>query len=255
MANIWRDPRSANSRMRIINAATPRAFASAAADWVCRHLHSKPRSVLALPTGSTPLGLYAELIERLRAGTASLDAAKIFNLDEYCGLAPSDPHSYAAFLRRHLIAPAGLAAGQVRLLRGDAPDMGAECREYDAALADSGGIDLCVLGLGVNGHIAFNEPGSSWELRTHAVQLTPATRAAHERQAQVPWNIPEWGVTMGIKTVLESRHVLLLIAGTHKEAARAAFYAGAADADWPVTSLLAHAGLTVIELCGPSASR
>lgn len=241
--------------MQVINAATPRAFASAAADWVCGHLQSKPPSVLALPTGSTPLGLYGELIERLRAGTASLAAAKLFNLDEYCGLAPSDPHSYAAFLRQHLIAPAGLAADQVRLLRGDAPDIGAECSDYDAALADCGGIDLCVLGLGVNGHIAFNEPGSSWDLRTHAVHLSPATRAAHERQAQVPWSIPEWGVTMGIKTVLESRHILLLIAGAHKEAARAAFHAGIPDVHWPVTSLLAHAGLTVIELCGPSASR
>jgi glucosamine-6-phosphate deaminase len=241
--------------MRVINAATPRAFASAAADWVCDHLQGKPQSVLALPTGDTPRGLYAELIERLRAGTASLAAAKIFNLDEYCGLAQTDPHSYAAFLRQHLIGLAGLAAEQVRLLRGDAPDMGIECRDYDAALADCGGIDLCILGLGVNGHIAFNEPGSSWDLRTHAVHLSHATRAAHERQARVRWTIPEWGVTMGIKTVLESRHILLLIAGTHKEAARAAFYAGTPDADWPVTSLLAHPSVVVIELCGPSASR
>ena len=241
--------------MRVINAATPRDFASAAADWVCDHLSGKPASALALPTGGTPLGLYAQLIERVRAGAASLDAAKIFNLDEYCGLAQSDPHSYAAFLRRHLIEPAALAAERVRLLRGDAPDMDLECRDYDAAVAGCGGIDLCVLGLGVNGHIAFNEPGSPWDLRTHTVHLSHVTRAAHERQAQVPWTIPEWGVTMGIKTVLESRHILVLIAGTHKEAARAAFYAGAPDADWPVTSLLTHPSVTVIELCGPSASR
>ena len=241
--------------MRIINAATPRTFAGAAADWVCDHLSGKPASVLALPTGGTPLGLYAQLIERVRAGAASLDAAKIFNLDEYCGLAQSDPHSYAAFLRRHLIGPAALGAERVRLLRGDALDMDAECRDYDAAVAGCGGIDLCVLGLGVNGHIAFNEPGSSWDLRTHTVHLSHVTRTAHERQAQARWAIPEWGVTMGIKTVLESRHILLLIAGIHKEAARAAFYAGNPDADWPVTSLLAHPSVTVIELCGPSASR
>jgi glucosamine-6-phosphate deaminase len=199
--------------------------------------------------------LYEELTARSRAGAVPLGAARIFNLDEYCGLAQSDPHSYAVFLRQHLIGPAGLAPAQVRLLRGDAPDMDAECRDYDAALADCGGLDLCILGLGANGHIAFNEPGSSWDLRTHAVHLSHVTRAAHERQAQVRWSIPEWGVTMGIKTVLESRHILLLIAGTHKEAARAAFYTGTPDADWPVTSLLAHPSLTVIELCAPSASR
>jgi glucosamine-6-phosphate deaminase len=200
----------------------------------------------------TPLGLYSELIARSRAGTMSFDAARIFNLDEYCGLPQSDPHSYAAFLHRHLIAPAGIAAGQVRLLRGGAGDMPAECRAYDAALADCGGIDLCVLGLGVNGHVAFNEPGSPWDLGTHVVHLSEATRAAHERQAQSPWRIPAWGITMGIKTLLQSRHLLLLIAGAGKEAARAAVYAGVADINWPVTSLLAHPSLTIIELCAPA---
>jgi glucosamine-6-phosphate deaminase len=237
--------------VRVISRATPPAFASAAADWVCEHLRHEPGSVLALPTGNTPLGLYSELIDRSRAGMVNLDAVKVFNLDEYCGLPQSDAHSYAAFLHRHLIVPAGLAAAQVRLLQGDAADIEAECRAYDAAVSDSGGVDLCVLGLGVNGHVAFNEPGSPWDLRTHVVHLSHATRAAHERQASVPWNIPAWGVTMGIKTLLEARHILLLIAGTHKETARAAVYAGVEDRDWPVTSLLAHPSLTLIELCEP----
>jgi glucosamine-6-phosphate deaminase len=241
--------------MRVVSTATPREFACAAADWTAQHLHDKPQSVLALPTGHTPLGLYEELIARSRTGTVSLGAVGIFNLDEYCGLAQSDPHSYAAFLDRHLIAPAGITADRVRLLRGDSPDMEAECRDYDAALAACGGIDLCILGLGVNGHIAFNEPGSAWDLETHLVRLAPATRAAHRRQAQIPWTIPDRGITMGIKTVLNSRHVLLLIAGRHKEAARAAFYAGAADVEWPVTSLHAHPSVTVIELCAPAENR
>lgn len=241
--------------MRVINAATPSALAHAAADWTCERLRDRPQSVLALPTGNTPLGLYAELVARVRAGSAKLDAARIFNLDEYCGVAPSDPHSYAAFLTRCLIAPAGIGADRVRLLRGDAADMDAECRSYDEALAACGGIDLCILGLGVNGHIAFNEPGSAWDLTTHVVHLSHATRAAHEREAQVPWEIPGRGLTMGIKTLLQSRHILLLIAGERKEAARAALYAGAADSDWPVTSLLGHPGLSVIELCAPAASR
>jgi glucosamine-6-phosphate deaminase len=239
--------------VRVIDRATPQAFATAAADWVCEHVRQKPGSVLALPTGNTPLGLYSELIDRSRTGLVNLDAARIFNLDEYCGLPQSDPHSYASFLHRHLIAPAGLAGDRVRLLRGDAADIEAECRAYDAAVSECGGVDLCVLGLGVNGHVAFNEPGSAWDLRTHVVHLSHATRAAHERQASIPWKIPAWGITMGIKTLLESRHILLLIAGTHKETARAAVYAGVADGDWPVTSLLAHPSLTLIELCESAA--
>jgi len=241
--------------VRVISAATPRALAGAAADWMCDHLRDKPQSVLALPTGATPLGLYAELTARSRAGAVSFEAVRIFDLDEYCGLPQSDPYSYAAFLHRHLIAPAEIAVSQVHLLRGDAADMEAECRAYDAALADCGGIDLCVLGLGVNGHVAFNEPGSPWDLGTHVVHLSAATRAAHERQAQTPWRIPAWGVTMGIKSLLQSRHVLLLIAGERKEAARAAVHAGVADASWPVTSLLTHPSLTVIELCAPAEHR
>jgi glucosamine-6-phosphate deaminase len=241
--------------VRVINRTTPDAFAAAAADWVSDHVRERPGSVLALPTGNTPLGLYSELINRSRAGVVNLDAVRVFNLDEYCGLPHSDPHSYASFLHRHLIAPAGLAAARVRLLRGDAADIEAECRDYDAAISDCGGVDLCVLGLGVNGHVAFNEPGSAWDLRTHIVHLSHATRAAHERQASVPWNIPAWGITMGIKTLIEARHILLLIAGTHKETARAAVYAGVADVLWPVTSLLAHPSLTVIELCEPAARR
>lgn len=219
------------------------------------HLRGEPQSVLALPTGTTPLGLYSELVARSRAGKMSLSAVRIFNLDEYCGLAQSDPHSYAAFLHQHLIAPAGIAADRVRLLRGDAADMEAECRAYDAALAACGGIDLCILGLGANGHIAFNEPGSPWDLGTRVVHLAQATRAAHERQAQIPWAIPAWGVTLGIRTLLQSRHVLLLIAGDGKDAARAAVHAGVTDRDWPVTSLHTHPSLTVIELCAPAERR
>ncbi len=241
--------------MRIVPAATPRAFAVTAADWIGERLPRIRNPVLALPTGNTPLGLYAELIARSRAGKLRLDSAKVFNLDEYGGLPSSDPHSYAAFLHRHFITPLALPAAQVRLLRGDAQDLDAECRAYDDALAEAGGVDLCILGLGVNGHIAFNEPGTAWDLRTHVVRLSQTTRDIHERQAATAWESPENGLTMGIKTLLEARHILLLIAGPNKQAATQAVHAGKVDAAWPATSMLAHADLTVIELCAPAASR
>ncbi len=223
-------------------------LAVAAADWVQAQLRDRPQSVLALPTGSTPIGMYAELVARSRRRALRLDAVQVFNLDEYCGVAASDPNSYSAFMHKHLIDPAGLAASQVRLLRGDAPDLHEECTRYDEALEERGGIDLCILGLGVNGHIAFNEPGTAWDQRTHVTPLSHSTRATHAAQATSPWRIPPFGITMGIRTLLESRRVLLLIAGDHKRAARDAFHAGVQDPAWPVTSLCGHPNLTTLEL-------
>jgi glucosamine-6-phosphate deaminase len=174
-------------------------MALAAADMVADQLRMKPESVLALPTGSTPLGLYAELVRRSRLGDLRLAKSRIFNLDEYFGLAPSDPRSYAAFLARHLIVPLSLPASTSRLLRGDAVDPAAECRDYDAALRAADGIDLCILGLGGNGHIAFNEPGAAWDTHTHVVELSAATRDGTPRRPAAggvcrptgsPWESP-----------------------------------------------------------------
>ena len=240
--------------MRIIKTESESGFAHAAADFTAAHLHDKPQSVFALPTGNTPLGLYRELVQRSRGGELSLAAARIFNLDEYCGVPRSDPHSYAAFMYQHLIAPLHLPADQVRLLRGDAADLQAECQDYDAAIAACRGIDLCILGLGTNGHIAFNEPGSPWNQRTHIVELSQSTRARQEKQATSPWHIPSEGITLGIQNLLEARHILLLIAGAHKLAARDALYRGVEDLDWPVTSLLRHPRVTIIELCGSASA-
>jgi glucosamine-6-phosphate deaminase len=240
--------------VRIVRTSTASEFACAAADFLGDLLHRRPRSVLALPTGNTPIGLYAELVKRSQAGDASLSEARIFNLDEYCGLPSADPHSFAAYLHQRLIDPLRLAPAQVRLLRGDAADLAAECRDYDAALAACGGLDLGVLGLGTNGHIAFNEPGSSWDERTRVVQLSQSTRARPENDATIPWQIPREGVTLGIRSLLDARQILLLIAGAHKQAAKAALYRGVVDREWPVTSLLRHPSLTVIELCEAGSS-
>jgi glucosamine-6-phosphate deaminase len=137
------------------------------------------------------------------------------------------------------------------LLRGDAPDLAAECRACDAVLAQAGGLDLAILGLGANGHIAFNEPGSPWDAPTWVAELTPETRAATgaERAAM----LPDRGITLGIAALKAARRVLLLVAGPAKRRALAALRAGVATPRWPVTSLLGHPGLTVLvspELAG-----
>ncbi len=241
--------------MRVIHANTAGEFARSAADLVTAQLKSKPRSVLALPTGSTPLALYAELVRRSRGGFASLAEASIFDLDEYLGLPSGDPSSYAAFIHAHLTGPLALAADHVRLLRGDAPDLAVECADYERAIAQLGGIDLCVLGLGENGHIAFNEPGSAWDTRTRVVELSASTRARIETDPRGPRPVPTHGLTLGIQNLLEARQALLLVAGPNKLAAKAALLRGVQDPAWPATSLLRHPNVTLIELSEPGRSR
>ena len=221
-------------------------FSRVAADHVAALLAVKPEAVIALPTGQTPLGLYAELVARAAAKRLSVAQARFFNLDDYLGLSVDHPLSYARFLREHFLLPAGVPEEHIRLLRGDAVGIEAECSDYEAAIAAAGGLDLAILGLGTNGHIGFNEPGSDWLARTHVVSLSQETRATHAAQTQGKFVIPEYGITVGISTILAAREVLLLVAGGGKARALAAFRAGIPDPQWPVTALLTHRNLTVL---------
>jgi glucosamine-6-phosphate deaminase len=240
--------------VRVIRTATQSAFAGQAADLVVEQLRRKPASVVALPTGATPLPLYEELVRRARAGAASLAAAQLLNLDEYAGLARSAPRSFAAFLDRHLFEPLALERSRLHLIDGAAANWSAECGRYERSIAACGGIDLCILGLGENGHIAFNEPGTPWDARTHVAELSPSTRARIEAQGWDAGELPSHALTLGIANVLEARRALLLIAGRGKQAASAALHRGKEDLAWPVTALTRHADLTVIEWCAPAAS-
>jgi glucosamine-6-phosphate deaminase len=221
-------------------------FARAAADCVAALLARKPEGVIALPTGQTPLGLYAELVARAAAKQLSAARARFFNLDDYLGLGASHPLSYARFLREHFLKPAGVPEEHIRLLQGDAVGIEAECRDYEAAIAADGGLDLAILGLGTNGHIGFNEPGSDWSAQTHVVSLSAETRVAHVAQTHGKFAIPEYGITVGIATIVAAREILLLVAGGAKARALAAWRRGIPDPQWPVTALLTHPHLTVL---------
>jgi glucosamine-6-phosphate deaminase len=222
------------------------AFADSAAAHVAGILAEKPSAVVALPTGTTPLGLYGRLLALARSGSVALAAARYFNLDEYVGIAPADPHSFAAFLRRHFLDPADIPSDHIRTLRGDAADIAAEAAAHDAAVAAQGGLDLAILGLGGNGHIAFNEPGADWSAGTHVVPLTLETRIANAAYFADDFTVPTHGVTMGIGMIRAARRVLLLVSGLAKADALAALLAGRPDPDWPVTALCGHPGLTVV---------
>jgi glucosamine-6-phosphate deaminase len=230
--------------MQLVWCDPPASFDSLAADKVLDALARKPNSSVALPTGRTPLGLYGALRARAGSSGVSFAQARWFNLDEYVGLAPDYPSSYAHFLRVHLFQGLGVPDSHIRLLRGDAPDLAAECRDFEASIERAGGLDLAILGLGQNGHIAFNEPGSSWEESTRVVELSPQTRAINSQGGTV--YIPLRGVTMGVATLRRAREVLLLVSGDGKRDALDALRRGRPDHQWPVTSLIDHPALTVI---------
>jgi glucosamine-6-phosphate deaminase len=221
-------------------------FSRAAADHVSALLKRKPEAVIALPTGRTPLGMYAELVARATAKRLSAAQGRYFNLDDYLGLDVDHPLSYARFLKEHFLNPVGVPEEHIRLLRGDAVGIEAECRDYEAAIAAAGGLDLAILGLGTNGHIGFNEPGSDWSAQTHVVSLSQETRATHMAQTQGKFAIPEYGITVGISTIVAAREILLLAAGGAKARALAAFRGGIPDPKWPVTALLTHPNLAVL---------
>jgi glucosamine-6-phosphate deaminase len=221
-------------------------LAEQAARHVAATLAKKPDAALALPTGNTPLGLYQHLIKMQARGEIDCSRARFFNLDEFVGKSLTDDDSYAAFLWRHCFNPLGVRPAQVRLLRGDAPDRAAECRDFDQAITDAGGLDLAILGLGTNGHVAFNEPGSDWLAPTREVVLAEATKQAQQGLYANAADVPHHGLTMGIATIRAARAILLLVSGSNKTAAVAALLQHAPDPAWPVTSILDHPGLTVL---------
>lgn len=218
----------------------------AAAGRLAACLAAKPAAVLGLATGATMEGVYAALVERIRGGQLSLARATSFNLDEYLGLPPDDPASYRATMERLLFAAADLPAERACLPDAMAADPEAEARRYEAAIGAAGGLDLQLLGLGRNGHVGFNEPGSPAESRTRVVRLSETTRAANRAHFPPGRAVPERAITMGIATILEARALLLLVTGPAKRAALARCLEGPPSPDCPASLLLGHPDLTVI---------
>jgi glucosamine-6-phosphate deaminase len=202
-------------RVRVFPSAE--SLARALARDVGRALRAKPSLVLGLPTGRTPIPLYRELVRLRTRGQADFSRATTFNLDEFVGLASSDPGSYHAFMRRHLFDAVNLSRRRIHMLDGRARDVAAECARYEHAITRAGDIDLQILGVGVNGHIGFNEPGRALAARTHRTRLKPATRRANaglfgNRASRVPRE----ALSMGMATILGARRIVLLATGAAK---------------------------------------
>jgi len=232
--------------MTIRRFASPASAASALARHVARCLASNPNLVLGLPTGRTPVPFYAELAALHQSGHVDFSRATTFNLDEFAGVAPEDSGSYRAFMERHLFSHVNLSSRRIHFLSGVAPDASAECRRYERAIARSGGLDLMLLGLGANGHIGFNEPGQSLVAFTHKTKLTLATRQAnaalfHRRVGDVPRE----ALSMGMRTILRARRIILLATGSTKAPAVHRLVRGPITPKVPASFLQLHPAIEV----------
>ena len=232
--------------MEVVVLPDPDAVARLAADAVLQVLRSRPRPVLGLATGSTPLRTYAELRRRHAEEGLSFAAATAFLLDEYVGLPPDHPERYRAVVDRELTTPTDLRPDAVHAPDGNAVDVPAECARYDAAIRAAGGVDVQLLGIGGDGHLGFNEPGSSLASRTRIKTLTARTRTDNARFFARPDDVPHHVLTQGIGTILEARHLLLLATGAAKADAVAAAVEGPLSAGCPASALQLHPHATVV---------
>ena len=226
--------------------ATAEAAAAHVADEIVRLVAARPGAVLGLATGATMRPVYARLAAAARAGQVSFGQARTFNLDEYAGLPPSHPASFAAFMHAALFGPARFDPARTSLPDGMARDPAAEAARYEAAIVQAGGIDLQLLGIGRNGHIGFNEPGAAFGSRTRCVMLDRSTRDANRRSFPPGTDVPGHAVTMGIGTIMEARAVLLLATGRPKARAVAAAWAGPPGPHCPASALRRHPCATFV---------
>lgn len=219
-------------------------------NWVANYVaakikRAKPTAgkpfVLGLPTGSSPLGMYKNLIDLNKKGVISFQHIITFNMDEYVGLPENHPQSYHTFMWKNFFDHIDIRRENVHLLNGNAKDLEAECASYEEAIRKAGGIDLFLGGIGPDGHIAFNEPGSSLASRTRVKTLTTDTIIANSRFFDNDVNkVPKTAVTVGVGTVLDAKEVLILVNGHSKARALQQVVEGAVSQMWTITALQLH---------------
>ncbi|MHA7880574.1 MAG: glucosamine-6-phosphate deaminase [Saccharospirillum sp.] len=232
--------------MQIIILENAEQVARYGADQFVALLRKKPEAVLGLATGSTPVALYQNLIQRYQAGDVSFAQASSFNLDEYLGLAGDHPQSYRHFMNARLFRHLDIQVHNTHVPDGSTDDPIATCEQYEAEIKRAGGIDLQLLGIGRNGHIGFNEPSSSLASRTRVKTLTPDTVAANQRFFKAGEVQPKLALTMGIGTIMEARRIVLLATGEAKSAAVREAVEGPVAARCPASILQMHPRATLV---------
>ncbi|MGY1826863.1 glucosamine-6-phosphate deaminase [Blastococcus sp. SYSU DS0541] len=226
--------------MEVVILPGPDEVARVAARRVAEAVRRRRDAVVGLATGSSPLGTYAELARQVAAGELDVSGVRGFALDEYVGLPPAHPQSYASVIRRTVVEPLGLDPARVRVPDGCAADLDAEAAGYEQEIRAAGGIDVQLLGIGANGHIGFNEPTSSLTSRTRVKALAPRTRADNARFFASPEEVPVHCLTQGLGTILEARELVLVAQGEAKAEAVAAAVEGPLSSMCPASVLQLH---------------
>lgn len=232
--------------MKIIKVKDYTEMSTKACELIVDRIKTIEKPVLGLATGSTPIGLYNQLIETYKQHNVSFEKVTTFNLDEYIGLDKNNPNSYHYFMSEKLFNHIDIPSEQTYVPNGVASDLKKEAVDYEELIQDKNGIDLQVLGLGTNGHIAFNEPGTKFSSRTDIVNLAQATLDANARFFASIDDVPTQAVTMGIESIMEGKEIVLLVSGEAKAEALKSTINGEVTEDFPASILQTHQNVTII---------
>lgn len=232
--------------MKIVIMKDYQAISKWASERVINVIKTIEHPVLGLATGSTPEKLYQNLINACKNQGVSFKNVITFNLDEYIGLSPDDPNSYNYFMKEKLFDHIDIDPNNTHLPNGKATDIEQECEDYEALIKKIGQVDLQILGLGINGHIAFNEPGTSFSSRTQQTELVKETIEANSRFFANKADVPTQAITMGIETIMESKEIILLASGENKAKAIKQLVEGEITEDFPASILQKHPQITVV---------
>ena len=232
--------------MNVVVTDSYEEMSKAAAAVIADQLKAKPESVLGLATGTTPIGLYAELVKACDSGEISFADAQSFNLDEYRGLPGTHNQSYRYFMQQNLFDHVDIDVAKTHVPDGSMEDAAAACDAYEAAIEEAGGVDLQLLGLGHNGHIGFNEPCDSFPVTTHCVKLTDSTIEANSRLFDSIDEVPREAYTMGIGTIMKARKILLVANGSGKAEIVRDVVCGPVVPQVPASVLQLHPDVTIV---------
>ncbi len=232
--------------MKIYKAKDYKDMSRKAANIISAQVIMKPNCVLGLATGSTPIGTYDQLVEWYNKGDLDFSEVTTVNLDEYKGLPRTNDQSYYYFMHQHLFDRVNIDPERTNVPNGMEPDAEKECGRYEELIRSLGGVDLQLLGLGHNGHIGFNEPGEAFEKETHCVDLTESTIEANKRFFASADDVPKQAYTMGIKTIMQAKKILIVVNGENKaDIVESAFF-GPVTPEVPASILQLHNDVTLV---------
>ena len=231
--------------MKLITTLNYEELSQKAAEEIISRINGNPSLNLGLATGSTPTGLYQELIRDHKQNQTSYKDINTFNLDEYIGIPKKDHNSYHYFMCEHLFEHIDIPLDQTHIPDGTAKDFDKECRRYEQFIHEHGGIDLQILGIGQNGHIGFNEPGTPFDSMTHIINLAESTRKANSRFFESLEDVPKQAITMGIASIMASKEIFLLVSGASKAKALAHLINGDVSEQFPASVLQNHPNVTI----------